>query len=277
MFGYVMPFKSELKVCEWGQYQAWYCGLCKVLKKEYGHIPRLALDYDCTFLAMLLAALGGENGKPCELQRCGYKPFRKPMPVAPQNKALTFAADINVLLYYHKLADDWRDERNVWAWMAKLAMQPAAKRAAQRQPEAAEAIAAGIGLLSQYESQKEREIDVVADAFAGMLQKVVCSFAGLKDAEKQALAWLGYHLGRWIYLADAWEDRAKDEKANLYNPFVLNGMDAERASFLLYASLFEMEKAYNLLTLSCNRGVLDNIIYQGCRQRSKQLLEGKNG
>lgn len=276
MFGYITPLKSELRVRELTQYQAWYCGLCNTIRQSYGQIPRLALDYDCTFLALLLAGAEGSCA-PCELRKCGYKPLQKAKPMAPACDAISYAADINVLLYEAKLADDWHDERNVPALLGKQALGRAAAKAAARRPEATSAIREGIRALSLLEAQGETSIDAAADAFAGLLRRVAAGYPPLEGTQREALSWLGYHMGRWIYLMDAWEDRAKDMKHGAYNPFLAAGADLERASFLLYASLHEMEKAYDLLTIHCNRGLLDNILYQGCRQRCKLMLEGADG
>lgn len=276
MFGYVQPNKAELKMREYAQYQAWYCGLCKTLSRSYGQIPRLVLDYDCTFLALLLSGVQG-GVEPCSLEKCGYKPFKKKAPVAPQCDALCYAADLNVLLYWHKLLDDWRDERKIAALAGHTSLKAAADLAAKRQPTAANAIAEGIAALSEMEMQHEPSIDKAADAFACMLQRLARGYPPLTDPQRDALSWLGYHLGRWIYFMDAWEDRADNEKSNAYNPFLISGAQKDRASFLLYASLNEMEKAYDLLDIQANRGLLDNIIYQGCRLRTRQILEGVKG
>ena len=40
-------------------------------------------------------------------------------------------------------------------------------------------------------------------------------------------------------------------------------------------SLNEAQKAYDLLEPNAFRGVLDNIMYIGCRRRSERLLGGK--
>lgn len=276
MFGYVQPNKAELKMREYTQYQAWYCGLCKTLSSTYGQIPRLVLDYDCTFLALLLGGVQG-GVQPCTLERCGYKPFKKKAPIAPPCDALGYAADLNVLLYWHKLMDDWQDERKIAALAGHASLKVAAAHAAKKQPEAAYVIAEGIATLSEMEMQLEPSIDKAADAFACMLQRLACGYPPLTNAQRETLSWLGYHLGRWIYLMDAWEDRADNEKSKAYNPFLISGAQEDRAAFLLYASLNEMEKAYDLLDIQANRGLLDNIIYQGCRLRTRQILEGVKG
>ena len=57
MFGYIQADRTRLDEEQAARYRAVYCGLCRTLRREYGAISRLALTYDMTFLAMLLASL----------------------------------------------------------------------------------------------------------------------------------------------------------------------------------------------------------------------------
>ena len=57
MFGYVVAHKPELKIREFNKYKAYYCGLCKVLRENYGFLGQLTLTYDMTFLVILLSSL----------------------------------------------------------------------------------------------------------------------------------------------------------------------------------------------------------------------------
>ncbi len=273
MFGYIVPYKPELTLRELSLYRAWYCGLCKALRNTYGQLPRLVLGYDCTFLALLLAGLEGDV-QPCKLGKCGYKPFRKGLNVAQPCSALDYSADMNILLFWFKLSDNWRDERKVLALVGRAALYFAVLKAKIRQPEAVKAITEGITALSVIENENETSIDKAADAFALLLSKIACSYPNLPKEQTQALFWLSYNLGRWIYLADAWEDREKDKIKGVYNVFLSAKASKEHAAFLLYASLHEMEKAYDLLDIKANRGLLNNIVYQGCRERTRQILEG---
>ena len=69
MFGYVKPFKPHMRICEYDTYKAVYCGLCKILGKEYGFVSRMTLSYDFAFLGLMALAL---NDSPAEIepQRC---------------------------------------------------------------------------------------------------------------------------------------------------------------------------------------------------------------
>ena len=57
MFGYIVPDRPELKVKELDVYNAYYCGICKSIKKNVGNIPRFSLTYDFAFLSMLLSSI----------------------------------------------------------------------------------------------------------------------------------------------------------------------------------------------------------------------------
>ena len=55
MFGYVRPAADRLTEEQEACFRAAYCGLCHTLGKRYGLPGRMILNYDLTFLAMLLS------------------------------------------------------------------------------------------------------------------------------------------------------------------------------------------------------------------------------
>ena len=65
MFGYVTIYEPELKVQDLKKYRAYYCGLCRLLGREYGLAARMALSYDMTFAALLLSACA--SGEPARV------------------------------------------------------------------------------------------------------------------------------------------------------------------------------------------------------------------
>ena len=44
MFGYVTVCEPELKVKDLKKYRAYYCGLCRTLKEDYGFMGQMTLE-----------------------------------------------------------------------------------------------------------------------------------------------------------------------------------------------------------------------------------------
>ncbi|MBK5247363.1 MAG: hypothetical protein JJE49_08885, partial [Peptostreptococcaceae bacterium] len=119
MLGYITPDKPELKVREYEMYSAYYCGICKAIKRRHGEIPRLVLSYDSVLLAMILSAVYDldkeENdsvGPTVKLERCIIHPVKK-RAIVYNDAAIDYAADMLVALAYYKFKDDWADEKKV--------------------------------------------------------------------------------------------------------------------------------------------------------------------
>ena len=100
MFGYVRPSDRRLSEQEREAFRAAYCGLCHALGKRYGLAGRMILNYDLTFLAMVLSDGAGRT----ECRRCAIHPV-KGCPCAEGDPALNTAADVSVILTYWQLRD----------------------------------------------------------------------------------------------------------------------------------------------------------------------------
>lgn len=272
MFGYIAPCRPELRIREEKEYKAWYCGLCRELGHRYGQTARLGLSYDCAFIALLLSGASGLGG--WDMARCPYKPAPK-RPMASPCWPVAYGADLNVLLAWYKMQDDWQDERKPLAGLGRMAWRGYARRAEQRAPELAQAVEAGIRELTALEKENCKELDAPADAFARMM-RAVGRAAPLTDSSGRVMPHVLYHLGRWVYLIDAWDDRHKDREKGAYNPFLAAGASREQAAFLLHLSLNEATDAYELLGIDLHKGLLDNIIYVGCPGNTRRILEDKD-
>ena len=108
LFGYIIVNKPEMKFKEFDLYHAYYCGLCRSLKKCYGMAGQISLSYDMTFLAMLLSGLY-EPEETRSRERCMAHPLSRHMAI--ENIFTEYAADMNVLLTMYKCEDDWQDEK----------------------------------------------------------------------------------------------------------------------------------------------------------------------
>ena len=136
MFGYVLPLTAELKVREWHAYRAYYCGLCKELKREYGFLSRFLLNYDLVLPALLADGVAGTQAHMCP-ERCMANPVEK-RPMCQSTAGLALAADALVLTVYYKLADDLADERFfkrlpalvLWPFLSRMRKKAAVRRPA---------------------------------------------------------------------------------------------------------------------------------------------------
>ena len=206
MFGYVRPPLEILPQEEADRFRRAYCGLCHTLGERYGPAARMILNYDFTYLAILLS--DPEEAAPCR-RRCVSSPVRL-RAYQPATAALELAADESVILAYWQLRDGVED----YAWASGLKyragarlLESAYKRAAALRPEFDQAVRRQLQLLSALEQAKDPSMDRAADSFAVLLSSAAEELTD--PVRKRIMEQLLYHLGRWIYLIDGADDLKK--------------------------------------------------------------------
>ena len=268
MFGYIMINKPELKIKDFETYRSYYCGLCESLKQRHGFIGRSMLTYDMTFLVMLLADLYDmEDGEKC--CRCMMHPVKKHC--QRTNLAGDYCADMTILLSYHKCLDDWNDERKPSRWILARLLRPKVKRVSARYPETASLIEKKLNQLTIAERAQNTPIDKVAKLFGEIMGEV---FAYKDDFWKDDLYKVGFYLGKFIYLLDAYEDIEKDLKTGDYNPYreiCGNEQFEEQVLQLMMLMMGECTDAFERLPLVEHAEILRNILYSGVWVRYGQV------
>lgn len=274
MFGYVTICREHLSEEGFNAFRAYYCGLCREIGKRCSQFARLGLSYDITFLAIVLSSLtddGETNTRHC-LVKMG-----KEHPCVENDKAVEYAADMGVLLSYLKLLDDWNDEKNVKALLEMQLFRGAVKKAKNRYPKVYEEIKACLDKLSALEKEQSKSIDETADCFAKILEILFTPDFVTDEAQRRALAWLGYNIGRWIYIIDAYNDLEKDIKERNYNPFIYaDEVNTADISESLTFTLENASSAYNLLSIKRNREVIENIIYTALKLKQNAIIGETN-
>ncbi|EOD01376.1 hypothetical protein L21TH_0597 [Caldisalinibacter kiritimatiensis] len=283
MFGYVTPHKAELKVKEYNLFKGYYCGLCKALGKEFNQLVRFGLNYDITFLGLLLSSLD-ERKETIRPENCIAAPFKK-KPIVQPNKYIEYAANISVILFYFKLLDDWKDEKSLKALVASTAYLLPVYKAKKVYKDKYISIKSDLKRLTELEKKKCKSIDESADAFARLMGTIAVPNFIKDEKTSRVLNWLGYNLGRWIYILDAFNDIEKDIKKNNYNPILLQynyknnesvgqfiNRVKEPIEFTLTFTLDNIAKSYELLDVKRNRSIIENIIYMGTRHKMQQIL-----
>lgn len=281
MFGYVLPLAGELKVKEFQKFKSAYCGLCHAMGRKCGLKARFLLNYDFTFLAMLLD--GGSKASADQMCRCVASPFRRRR-VCAMTSGFEMAADASVILSFWKLRDTVQDEgffRGFAARLLSLLLRPAYRKAAKRRREFDLTVRQCLSQLRQLELEQCPSLDRVADTFARLLQA-----AGIEAQTEQRspVEQILYHIGRWIYLADAYDDLEEDFKRKRYNPLItrfaltvpaLPEKDREQLETTMRHSLNLATSAYGLLQVGRWSEVLDNILYLGLPTSGMRVLAGE--
>lgn len=278
MFGYVRPSLNRLSEEEREGYQALYCGLCHTLGRRCGSLSRLILNYDFTFLAALLSGTAGR-----ERRRCIASPLR-PKEAACGSAALDLAADISVILAYHKAADD-RLDGGFWRGQACRAVQgalrPAYQRAAVLRPDMDRRTRCELDRLHRLEQERCPSLDAPADTFALLLQSAAAELE--EGVQRRVLEQLLYHLGRWIYLVDAVDDLREDSRTGNYNPVALRfGLTdgtlsreaRERVGETLDASIQAMAAAYELWDFGPWSALIRATVYEGLYCVGHAVMDG---
>lgn len=260
MFGYVTINKSELKVRELDIYQSFYCGLCEAIQKRHGFWARFSVNYDFTFLALLLSSLYEPAGS-VRAKRCLAHPLHK-RGVA-SDPCLAYSSDMNVFLSYLKCLDDWRDEHKIGSGVYALILYREIRKIRARYPHKTEQILRCMRRLALYERSKSADLDAVSGCFGELMRYL---FAVRKDAWTKSLGDVGFYLGKFIYLMDAYEDLEQDKKSGSYN--LLRALE-KRADFedymkrALVSMMAECSRAFEYLPIVENVELLRNILYSG--------------
>lgn len=278
MFGYVVVNKAEMKFKEFDVYHSYYCGLCHALKDRYGSAGQLTLSYDMTFILMLLTSLY-EPESSYGTGKCIVHPFEKHE--IRRNFFSDYIADMNVILSYYKCLDDWEDDKKLHKLIfSKLLEGKTSEKRSFYQDKIRK-----IDMFMHEISQKEKENCQDIDTMAGLFGRLMAEITAVREDEwTDNLGSLGYYLGEFIYLLDAYEDVEEDIKKKRYNPLKHRFGEPEfeeDCHTILTMMMAQCCKEFEKLPLLENVEILRNILYSGvwCRYelvREKRRKQQEN-
>ena len=273
MFGYVTIYEPELKVKDLKKYKAYYCGLCRMLKEKYGFMGQMTLTYDMTFAVILLSSLY-ENASEAERHRCKVHPIKKQMML--RNEITDYAAAMNVLLAYYHMEDDWQDDRKVTSLMTKSMIHGKVRRIIEEYPRQSRAIRSALEELSSCEKEECTDIDRTAGCFGRLMEEL---FVHREDIWERNLRKMGFFLGKFIYIMDAYEDLPEDLKKGRYNPLRdMYGKDdyEGRMKQILCMMIAESTAEFERLPCLLDVDILRNILYDGVWNRYNKIQMKKS-
>lgn len=272
MFGYVTVNEDELKIKDFKKYRAYYCGICQDLKEYHGTASRMTLTYDMTFLAVLLAGLYEEPQQE-EEHRCLLHPMKKHPCV--RSEFTRYAADMNLLLSYYNLMDDWYDEKKAAQFTLARMIRPAFRRVSETYPRQTAAVKRYMKKLKACEEADSRQLDQAAGYTGELFGEI---FVYRQDTWQETMRSIGFYIGKFIYLMDAYDDIEKDIEQNQYNPWKTLYQEPDfkqTAGNILTMMAAECSRSFEKLPILENVDILRNILYSGIWMKY-DLIEKKS-
>lgn len=270
MFGYININQKELSEESKKIYQAYYCGLCQKLKTNCGTKGQMLLSYDLTFLIVLLTGLYELENTETEFT-CPLHPTKKRTSYI--NEATEYAADMNLILAYQNLLDDWKDEKSYTKKAFVKILDKDYTRIVSKYPRQVRALEEFMRKTAEVEKNKETNLDLVAGLTGEMLGEIMC---WREDEWQEEMRTLGFYMGKFIYLMDAYEDYEADQKKNCYNPLVYMEKENDQefdtfCKLLLTSMMSECAKSFERLPILLHADILRNILYSGVWSRYEYL------
>ena len=262
MFGYIIPDQQAMTPEARDRYRTAYCGLCRRAAALHGMAGRMTLSYDLTFLNLLLSSLyEGETPAVAETGRCPVHPIR---PIHWRYSGPTdYCADIGLALHYYSAQDKWEDDRSLLGLGYMELLDQRRRDAEARWPRACQAITQGLDQLAQYEAAGCEDLDLVSGSFGGLMAEL---FDYKQDRWSGELRTIGYSIGKYIYLLDAWDDLERDKRKGSYNPLrrISDEPDYEDQMREIFELLLaQAAAAFRRLPCVEDADLLENILYSG--------------
>ena len=206
--------------------------------------------------------------------RCVIHPFIK----HPVRKSVFtgYASDMNIMLSYYKCLDDWNDEHRITRKAFAEALKKKAAGVEGKYPEKCEMIVLYLERLSTLEKEEVHDIDALSGCFGHIMEEI---FTWKHDVWEKDLRRMGFYLGKYIYILDAFEDLEEDMKNGSYNLLSFMSEDPDRGKKiekLLTMMLAESCRAFERLPVVMHADIIRNILYSGVWTRYRAVLRKRN-
>ena len=220
IFGYLKPYKNDLKVSQYYTYKHFYCSLCTELG-SYGFFNRLLLSYEATFLFVFLDALSLKKNEVRE--RC---PLHKEKGNLASGEALRYVAFVNYWLFIHKLEDNFMDSGRIRGAFYKVIYKIASHNHEYRRNLTRFKLAEKewkMRLKEYYKCEMRGEqFDCISNAYADFMLSLFQGFFEYNPSSKyisvkNQVDQIAINIGKMTWVADAFDDYFQDKEGKCFN------------------------------------------------------------
>ena len=218
MLGYLHPKLkcSNPKLKE--QYKALYCGLCHSLKKNYGYRGIACLNYEVTFLLLLIIS-ASEKESVIFHGSCCLTPFVRVPFIDYLSREVKTSADISILVSGFEIKDNINDGGVfVWKIFDRL-LNKLNETATNEISEFEASIKNKLNTFYHLKKKGSDDIDEILCSCGDIVEKFVEPLLPAVDGPvAEIISMIANYIGQWIYLVDACDDLQKDISTDSFNP-----------------------------------------------------------
>ena len=255
MDGRMRPYLPELTIRDYNIYQWYLRGVQYQLNTTYGLYSCSQLQHNGVLFALLSDSLAGREAT-CKKVRLPWTLCWRPMMC--QTQGIRLAAQVEVLLGWHKLQDRRCDElpfkQRVKRTIDRILLRRAYEKAVKENP----------ALERLFEQEQE--------------QAIVQMNLNAKNYTEAAepMRYIGSCIGRVFYLLDKAGRVTGDKRVGRYNVYLVNGVEdpgaaLENARRQSLAVANDLVRAYGMLDVKLNKSLIDNIMILGLRHAVEPL------
>ncbi len=280
MDGRMRPYLPELTIRDYNIYQWYLRGVQYQLNTTYGLYSCSQLQHNGVLFALLSDSLAGREAT-CKKVRLPWTLCWRPMMC--QTQGIRLAAQVEVLLGWHKLQDRRWDELPLRSQLFRAVDHALLCRAYEKAVNENPALER---LFGQEQAQavvqmnlNAKNYSVAAEPMSNIYGALYSTLATDDPNQRKSMRYIGSSIGRIFYLMDKAERFEADKCSGRYNVFVVNDLmgqasAVENARRQALAAANDLMRVYSMLDVKLNRSLLDNIMLLGLHHAVEPLEVG---
>lgn len=272
MVGYLKPnFKGAPKEYK-KEYKSFYCGLCKALKRQYGYLGVLSLNYEVTAFLILLSGLREKNNSVFH-GSCTISPFVPVSYIDYFQDDLMCAANLSILITNYEVKDNLNDDGSLkWQIANRLLSKKVNKSITFFQNDFLE-INNAVDLYYKSEKDNSSKFQDVLECEGNLIESFISVLIKNYDENTTSLLLkLSNIIGKWIYLIDACDDLEDDIKNGNFNPLLL--MDSlNDIKIIIQTAESEISEIIKNLPIVNYKKLIDYIFMYNLKSVRRDILQ----
>ena len=277
--GRLHPYLPELSIRDYNIYLRYMRGVKYQVYLDYGIMPYGALAHKGGVMALLADSLAGRQATCQDIRMPGSL---SKVPLMCQTRGIRLAAQIEVLMNWHRLQDRRNEElpfrQQMERMSQKVTLQSAYHKAAQEEPALERIFCQQQAQAAAQQQLRGQNYAVASEPMSNVYGALFSLLAPDDPVQRKNMRYIGSCIGKAFYLLDKADRHERDQKEDRYNVFLANGLSREAAKEnarrQAIASINDLSRVYTLMDVKLNRSLLDNIMILGLRDEVDPLEHG---